>query len=92
MLRKIIILLSISIELVFSCTCPTSNPGTPSQLKPDPSFVLRDVIIDGVNYIPMMTLTADAGKILTNGETSVYSITVEADEVNLWREIPDKVN
>ena len=49
-------------------------------------------VIDGVNYIPMMTLTADAGKILTNGETSVYSITVEADEVNLWREIPDKVN
>ena len=50
------------------------------------------IIIDGVNYIPMMTLTADAGKILTNGETSVYYITVEADEVNLWREIPDKVN
>ena len=50
------------------------------------------IIIDGVNYIPMMTLTADAGKVLTNGETSVYSITVEADEVNLWREIPDKVN
>ena len=50
------------------------------------------IIIDGVNYIPMMTLTADAGKILTNGEISVYSITVEADEVNLWREIPDKVN
>ena len=50
------------------------------------------ILIDGVNYIPMMTLTAEAGKILTNGETSVYSITVEADEVNLWREIPDKVN
>lgn len=50
------------------------------------------ILIDGVNYIPMMTLTADAGKILTNGETTVYSITVEADEVNLWREIPDKVN
>ena len=50
------------------------------------------ILIDGVNYIPMMTLTADQGKILTDGETSVYSITVEADEVNLWREIPDKVN
>ena len=50
------------------------------------------ILIDGVNYIPMMTLTAEAGKILTNGETTVYSITVEADEVNLWREIPDKVN
>lgn len=50
------------------------------------------ILIDGVNYIPMMTLTADAGNILTNGEISVYSITVEADEANLWREIPDKVN
>lgn len=50
------------------------------------------ILIDGVNYIPMMTLTADAGKILTNGEITVYSITVEADEVSLWREIPDKVN
>lgn len=50
------------------------------------------ILIDGVNYIPMMTLTANAGNILTNGEISVYSITVEADEVNLWKEIPDKVN
>lgn len=50
------------------------------------------ILIDGVNYIPMMTLTAGTGKILTNGEITTYSITVEADEVNLWREIPDKVN
>lgn len=50
------------------------------------------ILIDGVNYIPMMTLTADAGKILTNGEITTYSITVEVDEMNLWREIPDKVN
>ena len=48
--------------------------------------------IVGVDYIPMTEIIADEGKILTNGETSVYSITVEADEVNLWREIPDKVN
>ena len=50
------------------------------------------ILIDGVNYIPMITLIAEKGKILTNGEISVYSITIEADEVNLWREIPDKVN
>lgn len=55
-------------------------------------ILVTRILIDGVNYIPMMTLTADAGKILTNGETSAYSITVEADEVNLWREISDKVN
>lgn len=55
-------------------------------------ILVTRILIDGVNYIPMMTLTADKGKILTNGEIVTYSITVEADEVNLWREIPDKVN
>lgn len=50
------------------------------------------ILIDGVNNIPMMTLKADEGKILTNGEITTYSITVELDEINLWREIPDKVN
>ena len=50
------------------------------------------ILIDGVNSIPMMTLKADEGKILTNGEITTYSITVELDEINLWREIPDKVN
>ena len=50
------------------------------------------ILIDGVNYIPMMTLIADEGKILTDGETVTHSITVENNEVNLWREIPDKVN
>lgn len=55
-------------------------------------ILVTRILIDGVNYIPMMTLIADTGKILTDGETSVYSITVESDEVNLWKEIPDKVN
>ena len=50
------------------------------------------ILIDGVNNIPMFTLKADQGKILTNGEITTYSITVEMDEINLWREIPDKVN
>lgn len=50
------------------------------------------ILIDGVSYIPMMTLIADEGKILTDGETTTHSVTVENDEVNLWREIPDKVN
>lgn len=50
------------------------------------------ILIDGVNYIPMMTLIADEGKVLTDGETTTHSVTVENEEVNLWREIPDKVN
>lgn len=50
------------------------------------------ILIDGVKNIPMMTLTADEGKILTDGETRTYSVTVESEEVSLWREVPDKVN
>ena len=50
------------------------------------------ILIDGVNNIPMMTLIADDGKILTNGEILTRSITVEINEVELWREIPDKIN
>ena len=50
MIKKILIVLSISISFVFSCTCPSSNPGTPSQLKADPTFELEEVIVDGVNY------------------------------------------
>lgn len=55
-------------------------------------ILVTRILIDGVNNIPMMTLTADKGMILTNGEMTTYSITVEEDEVNLWREIPDKIN
>lgn len=50
------------------------------------------ILIEDVRNIPMLTLIADQGKILTNGEITTYSITVEEDEVNLWREIPDKTN
>ena len=50
------------------------------------------ILIDGVNTIPMFTLNADQGKILTNGEITTYSITVEESEINFWREIPDNVN
>lgn len=50
------------------------------------------ILIEGAKNIPMLTLNADQGKILTNGEITTYSITVEEDEVKLWREIPDKTN
>lgn len=54
--------------------------------------LITRILIDGVNHIPMMTLIASEGKILTNGEITSYSVTIEEDEVNLWREIPDKIN
>lgn len=55
-------------------------------------ILVTRILIDGAKNIPMLTLNADEGKILTNGEITTYSITVEEDEVKLWREIPDKTN
>lgn len=48
--------------------------------------------IVGVDYIPMTEIIADEGKILTNGETTTYSITVEDAEIAEWKEIADKDN
>lgn len=50
MLRKILIVFSLSLGLVLSCTCPTSAPAAPSQLVANSNFVVQDQIIDGVNY------------------------------------------
>ena len=50
------------------------------------------ILIDGVNYIPMVELIASEGNILTNGEITVKFIVIEEKDVSLWREIPDKVN
>ena len=55
-------------------------------------ILVTRILIDGAKNIPMLTLNADEGKILTNGEITTYSITVGEDEVKLWREIPDKTN
>lgn len=50
------------------------------------------ILIDGVNYIPMVELTAEKGMILSNGKTTTYSVVVEENEVDSWREIADKDN
>lgn len=50
------------------------------------------ILIDGVNYIPMVELIASEGNILTNGEITVKFIVIEEKDISLWREIPDKVN
>lgn len=55
-------------------------------------ILVTRILIDGVNHIPMMTLIADSGKLLTDGEQKAHSITVELEEVGLWREIPDNIN
>lgn len=50
------------------------------------------ILIDGVEHIPMVELVAEKGNILSNGQTTTYSIIVEEQEVDSWREIADKDN
>lgn len=45
--------------------------------------------LDGINYIPMVLIKADKGKILTDGTRKHYSITIEEAEIGEWREITD---
>lgn len=45
--------------------------------------------LDGINYIPMVLIKADKGKILTDGTRKHYSITIEEEEIGEWREITD---
>ena len=50
------------------------------------------ILIDGVNYIPMVELIASEGMILTNGTTTTYSVVVEESLADSWREIADKTH
>lgn len=50
------------------------------------------ILIDGVDHIPMVELVAEKGNILSNGQTTIYSIIVEEQEADSWREIADKDN
>jgi hypothetical protein len=45
--------------------------------------------LEQINPIPMIRLSAAKGKILTDENLKVYSVTVFEDEVNNWTEIED---
>ena len=47
------------------------------------------VLLDGINHINIVTISADEGKILSNGERTLYTVTVEESEEHKWREITD---
>lgn len=48
--------------------------------------------IEGASFIPMLKLTADEGKILTDGENKVYSVDIYEEELENWKEIADNTN
>lgn len=50
------------------------------------------VLLDGINHIDIVVLQADSGKVLTNGELFRHSVTIEATEINDWKEVADNSN
>ena len=49
--------------------------------------VISSVLIDGATRINMYCLTADEGKVLTDGQLKLHSVYVYEDEVDNWYEI-----
>ena len=52
--------------------------------------ITSPILLDGIVKIDMYHLTADEGKVLTNGDVKLHSIHVYVDEVDNWIEIDDK--
>lgn len=52
-------------------------------------FISSPVKLEKIDPIEMVRLVASTGKILTDGNEKVYSITVFEDELSDWKEIDD---
>jgi hypothetical protein len=52
-------------------------------------IITSPILADPTTPIPMFSLTAGEGKILTDGTKQVYSVLVFEDEVSNWTEIDD---
>lgn len=48
------------------------------------------VHLDDAKYYPMYRLIADEGKVLTDGELTVKSIDIFAEDLGKWTEIDEK--
>lgn len=51
--------------------------------------LITPILIEGASKIDMYGLTADEGKVLTNGSLFLNSVNVYADELNDWVEVDD---
>ena len=47
------------------------------------------VHLEDIYYVRVISLQADPGKILTDGNRKLYSVRVAEEEQGDWREIPD---
>ena len=48
------------------------------------------VHLEDIYYVRINVLTADAGKVLTDGETFKTTVRCSDEEVELWREVKSK--
>lgn len=51
--------------------------------------IISPVHLEDIYYIRLISLEAEKGKILTNGEYNVYSIRVPEEDVPNWIEVID---
>ena len=51
--------------------------------------ITSPILLDKIEHIPMFALSAADGKVLTDGEQQVKSVTIFAEELSLWSEIDD---
>lgn len=52
-------------------------------------IITSPILLENMEPIPMLNLRASSGKVLTNGEKFVKSITVFVDELELWSEVDE---
>lgn len=52
-------------------------------------IITSPVLLDNIEHIPMLMITANDGFILTNGESKLKTATIFADELDDWIEIED---
>ena len=50
-------------------------------------IITSPILLDSIEPIPMLKLTAEKGKLLTNGEEKVKAKLIFADELKDWYEI-----
>ena len=51
--------------------------------------ITSSILLEKVDPIPMIRLSAKQGKILTDGNKKLYSVVIFEDEINNWIEIDD---
>lgn len=49
--------------------------------------ITSPVLLEGISHLVLYELRAEGGKILTNGSRTAYSVTVDEESVDNWKEI-----